>query len=1045
MRRVLTFIASSTMSSNANLLLEQMKSVRNALLSGHASPGTPTPEDHKIANTVGYTDTVFHGKAVQAAKVQEVLEEKGFIPRDVISSEVAWFYENLGIDDTYFALESVDTIANHVMALYGAKIIEFTNDSHELNIDLKRDHEDGAVYVYSSPAGKAAPNAPQYERVMDEKYLNNSSVENAFRLETFRSQDDPSEHSNPIRCYFLKRCNFVEPIPALTDPSYRDIKAVSDKVFLSKASENTLKIYQRVMNAALDRNGPVIEMFEVVGTRERRVVIGYRMGTTSNYFSALTDLYHYYELYSSRKYVEHFSNGISIISIYLNPLPTSSAPPIEHSIYQIIKEASLIYVLPDNPFFRTEYGHAVQESAYAYVGWLFAQHFCNRLGTSYRALRDLLDDSDPHQAAVLNDIKLRFREETFTRQSIYEVIKSLPHLVRLLYVHFANIHYPRTATDKELIQTISVQRLSNEKLLSDEQLESVISKETNNSHERLVFLALLSFNRSVLKTNFYTPTKVALSFRLDPSFLPEVEYPVRPYGIFFVVGAEFRGFHVRFRDVARGGIRVIRSRNRENYSINQRTLFDENYNLALTQNLKNKDIPEGGAKGTILPDIDTNPRIAFQKYVDALLDLMIPGSTPGIKEAIVDLHGKEEILFLGPDEGTAEFMDWGAYRARERGASWWKSFTTGKSAATLGGVPHDVFGMTSRSVRAYKLGIYKHLGLREEDVTKVQTGGPDGDLGSNEILLSSDKTIAIIDGSGVVWDLEGLNREELVRLAKARKTVSHFDTSKLSKQGFRVLVDERDVTLPSGEHVMSGFTFRNLACRRFKADIFVPCGGRPETINVNEVQVMCPNGTSPYKYIVEGANLFITRTARVDLEKRGVILYPDASANKGGVTSSSLEVLVGLSLTDKEYMEWMCYKNGEPTPFYLGYVRDIQYIIERNAAAEFEAIWRENELTGRPRSVISTDLSTVLNDLSQQIEGTSLYDQEHIRRAVLAQVFPKTLVEAVGGLEELEKRVPSAYLRSAFAAQLAAGFVYAKGPRASHVDFFNHITSLTTA
>ena len=187
------------MSSNANLLLEQMKSVRNALLSGHASPGTPTPEDHKIANTVGYTDTVFHGKAVQAAKVQEVLEEKGFIPRDVISSEVAWFYENLGIDDTYFALESVDTIANHVMALYGAKIIEFTNDSHELNIDLKSDHEDGAVYVYSSPAGKAAPNAPQYERVMDEKYLNNSSVENAFRLETFRSQDDPSEHSNPIR------------------------------------------------------------------------------------------------------------------------------------------------------------------------------------------------------------------------------------------------------------------------------------------------------------------------------------------------------------------------------------------------------------------------------------------------------------------------------------------------------------------------------------------------------------------------------------------------------------------------------------------------------------------------------------------------------------------------------------------------------------------------------------------------------------------------------------------------------------------------------
>ena len=37
-----------------------------------------------------------------------------------------------------------------------------------------------------------------------------------------------------------------------------------------------------------------------------------------------------------------------------------------------------------------------------------------------------------------------------------------------------------------------------------------------------------------------------------------------------------------------------------NYSINQRSLFDENYALASTQNLKNKDIPEGGAKGTIV-------------------------------------------------------------------------------------------------------------------------------------------------------------------------------------------------------------------------------------------------------------------------------------------------------------------------------------------------------------------------------------------------------------------------------------------------------------
>lgn len=85
--------------------------------------------------------------------------------------------------------------------------------------------------------------------------------------------------------------------------------------------------------------------------------------------SALSNLYHFYHLYSARKYVEQFSNGITIISLYLNPLPDSQAPPIEHSIFQVMKEASLLFCLPDNPFFlhdgNENSGHAVQEATYA--------------------------------------------------------------------------------------------------------------------------------------------------------------------------------------------------------------------------------------------------------------------------------------------------------------------------------------------------------------------------------------------------------------------------------------------------------------------------------------------------------------------------------------------------------------------------------------------------------------------------------------------------------------------------------------------------------
>jgi glutamate dehydrogenase len=53
----------------------------------------------------------------------------------------------------------------------------------------------------------------------------------------------------------------------------------------------------------------------------------------------------------------------------------------------------------------------------------------------------------------------------------------------------------------------------------------------------------------------------------------------------------------------------------------------------------------------------------------------------------------------------------------------------------------------------------------------------------------------------VVSDSEGINREELNRLASNRKMVDHFDLSKLSPSGFRVLVTEKNLTLPSGEKV----------------------------------------------------------------------------------------------------------------------------------------------------------------------------------------------------------------------------------------------------
>lgn len=101
-------------------------------------------------------------------------------------------------------------------------------------------------------------------------------------------------------------------------------------------------------------------------------------------------------------------------------------------------------------------------------------------------------------------------------------------------------------------------------------------------------------------------TPSAFAFRLDPRVVlkgrPTSLYPEIPFGIYLVTGRNFLGFHVRFLDVARGGIRLVLSREKMAHDRNKATLFNECYNLALTQHLKNKDIPEGGGQGVILPD-----------------------------------------------------------------------------------------------------------------------------------------------------------------------------------------------------------------------------------------------------------------------------------------------------------------------------------------------------------------------------------------------------------------------------------------------------------
>lgn len=235
------------------------------------------------------------------------------------------------------------------------------------------------------------------------------------------------------------------------------------------------------------------------------------------------------------------------------------------------------------------------------------------------------------------------------------------------------------------------------------------------------------------------------------------------------------------------------------------------------------------------------------------------------------------------------------------------------------------------------------------------------------------------------------------------------------------------------------------------ADLFVPCGGRPNAITTDNVKQLFFDGGKPkFRYIVEGANLFIADGARAVLEKAGIHVFKDASTNKGGVTSSSFEVLAGLALPAKEHEHLMCYNpesGGAPPEFYQRYVQEVKAIIIENARQEFMAIWKHNQEDGIPKVEVTARLSGKINRMQDAIQENfkemSPAEREQLIRSVLAKAAPASLLEHLG-VDGVIKNVPPNYVAAIVGAWVGSRFVYSAGINGSEVSFFFFLKSLLT-
>jgi glutamate dehydrogenase len=206
----------------------------------------------------GYVAPKFEGRAQQIEEVVRQVDEKGFIPGDLVEDEVEWFYNELGIDDMYFSTETVEAVVSHIHSLYAAKVAAYARDDKKLEIRLDKEASDHAIYIDTSVPGTSSLSGSGFEARLEQKYLDGSRGNNSYRVETFRSPSKlPGGGDQALRCYFVYQTQFKN---QACSPDETRIEELGDARFLQKTTANTRGLYQGVMDAVVSRTGPVIDM-----------------------------------------------------------------------------------------------------------------------------------------------------------------------------------------------------------------------------------------------------------------------------------------------------------------------------------------------------------------------------------------------------------------------------------------------------------------------------------------------------------------------------------------------------------------------------------------------------------------------------------------------------------------------------------------------------------------------------------------------------------------------------------------------------------------
>jgi len=453
-------------------------------------------------------------------------------------------------------------------------------------------------------------------------------------------------------------------------------------------------------------------------------------------------------------------------------------------------------------------------------------------------------------------------------------------------------------------------------------IDALVSLDTDR-----VLRAFASMIQATLRTNYFVTRpgsareQNVLSIKLNPLLIDELPLPRPKYEI-FVYSPRVEGVHLRFGNVARGGLR---------WSDRREDFRTEVLGLVKAQAVKNAVIVPVGAKGGFVlkapPPVTgsaADDRDAYRSegvacyrlFISGLLDITdnVDTATGAVTapQGVVRRDGDDAYLVVAADKGTATFSDIANDVAKSYGFWLGDAFASGGSV----GYDHKAMGITAKGAWESVKRHFREMGVdtQSQDFTVAGVGDMSGDVFGNGMLLSKHiRLIAAFDHRHIFLDpnpdsaSSWTERKRMFELP--RSSWDDYDRALISEGGGVFAKEQKSI--PISPQVRKALGLADDVTEMtppalVKAILLAPVdlffnGGigtyvKAETESDADVgdranDAVRVNGNEMRaKVIGEGGNLGVTQRGRIEFDLAGGHVNTDALDNSAGVDCSDHEV-----------------------------------------------------------------------------------------------------------------------------------------------------------